>query len=55
MSSKAKNIAIWVVSVLLALEYAFSGVTKLIGMEEAVQGFRHAGYSDSFRLFIGAA
>jgi putative oxidoreductase len=55
MSSKAKSIAVWVVSVLLALEYAFAGATKLIGQDEAVQGFRHAGFSDGFRLFIGAA
>ena len=55
MSSKAKNIAVWVVSVLLAAEYAFASIPKLIGQEEAVQGFRQAGLGDSFRLFIGAA
>lgn len=55
MSSKTTKIAVWVVSVLLALEYAFAGITKLIGQAEAVEGFRHAGFSDGFRLFIGAA
>jgi len=38
------------VSVLLALEYAFASVTKLTGQDEAVQGFRHAGFPDGFRL-----
>ena len=55
MSSKATRIAVWVVCVLLALEYAFAGITKLIGQDEAVQGFRQAGFGDGFRLFIGAA
>jgi uncharacterized membrane protein YphA (DoxX/SURF4 family) len=55
MSTKAKKVAIWVVSVLLAAEYAFASIPKLIGQDEAVQGFRHAGFSDGFRLFIGAA
>src|SRR6185295_17597081 len=55
MSSKAKNIAVWIASVLLALEYAFAGITKLSGQEEGVQGFRNLGYGDNFRLFIGAA
>jgi len=55
MSNKATKIALLVVCVLLALEYAFAGIPKLMGQDEAVQGFRHAGFSDGFRLFIGAA
>ena len=55
MSSKATKIAIWVVCVLLALEYAFAGIPKLVGQSDAVQGFRQAGFPDGFRLFIGAA
>jgi putative oxidoreductase len=55
MSGKAKKIAVWVVSVLLAAEYAFASIPKLMGQSEAVQGFRQAGFSDGFRLFIGAA
>ncbi len=55
MSSKAKTIAVWVVSVLLALEFAGSGITKLIGLDQPVQVFHHLGFGDSFRLFIGAA
>jgi len=55
MSSKATKIAVWVVCVLLAAEYAFAGITKLMGQAEAVESFRHAGFSDGFRLFIGAA
>ncbi len=55
MSSKTTKIALLVVCVLLALEYAFAGIPKMMGQDEAVQGFRHAGFSDGFRLFIGAA
>jgi len=54
-ATKATNIAIWIGCVLLTLEFAFAGITKLIGQEEGVQGFRNLGYSDNFRLFIGAA
>ena len=49
------RIAVWVVCVLLALEYAFAGIPKVMGQEQAVQGFHQAGYSDGFRLFIGSA
>jgi len=55
MSSKATKITLWVVCVLLALEFAFAGIPKLMGQHEAVEGFRQAGFPDGFRLFIGAA
>ena len=54
-ASKAKTIGVWVVCGLLALQYLFAGATKLFGTAQAVEGFHHAGFSDGFRIFIGAA
>ncbi|HTO70645.1 MAG TPA: DoxX family protein [Myxococcota bacterium] len=48
------NIAIWVVSVLLFGLYEFAGLPKLMGAQQVVDGFRSWGFSDGFRLFIGA-
>lgn len=54
--SRGLNIAAWVASVLLfALFSVFAGPPKLMGDPQAVEGFTSMGYSDAFRLFIGAA
>jgi putative oxidoreductase len=50
-----KLIAVWVISVLLAALYVYGGIPKVTGAEQAVAGFRAWGFSDGFRLFIGAA
>jgi uncharacterized membrane protein YphA (DoxX/SURF4 family) len=55
MSTKAKNIALWVLAGLLAAAFAVAGTTKLLGAPEMVANFHRLGYSDGFRLFIGAA
>lgn len=51
--SKAKTIVLWIVSVLLAAMFLFSGVFKLLKPVEAKAGFVHYGYSPWFAIFIG--
>jgi putative oxidoreductase len=51
--SKAKTIVLWVVSVLLAAMFVFSGVFKLLKPAEAKAGFVHYGYAAWFAIFIG--
>jgi len=51
--SKAKTIILWVVSVLLAAMFLFSGVFKLLKPVEAKAGFVHYGYAAWFAIFIG--
>jgi uncharacterized membrane protein YphA (DoxX/SURF4 family) len=48
-------IAVWVISGLLASLFLFAGIPKVGGASNAVEGFRAWGFSDGFRLFIGAA
>jgi putative oxidoreductase len=56
MPSRGMNIAIWVVSALLFVLYTvIAGLPKLMGSQQVVEGFRSWGYSDGFRLFIGAS
>lgn len=52
---KARNWGLLSVSVLLALAFAASGITKLIGMQAHVDHFAKWGYPDWFRIFVGAA
>ncbi len=49
-----RTIATWVLALALAALFAFAGIPKLMGVQQAVDGFRSLGYSDGFRLFIGA-
>ena len=51
--SKAKNIVLWIASILLAAMFLFSGVFKLLKPEEAKAGFVHYGYAGWFTTFIG--
>ena len=46
--------AVRVLGWLLAAVFVMSGVTKLAGMQQAVDGFREFGFPDWFRLLIGA-
>ena len=46
----ASRVLAWV----LAIVFIMAGLTKLIGQQQAVEGFHHFGYSDEFRLVIGA-
>lgn len=50
----AQNVALWVVSAVLAALYLAAGLRKVGGEEEIVQGFLEWGYGDAFRVFIGA-
>jgi len=54
-TSRAKTIATWVLSGLLALLFMFAGGLKLWGEEQTVKGFASFGFSTWFRLFIGAS
>ena len=51
--SKAKNIVLWIVSILLAAMFLFSGTLKLLKPQEAKPMFVHYGYSAWFATFIG--
>ncbi|GGC56302.1 DoxX family protein [Hoyosella rhizosphaerae] len=44
----------WVLQILLAALFIFSGVVKLIGDPEQVEGFEELGWGQWFRYFIGA-
>src|SRR5438105_1527112 len=49
----AKTVALWVVSILCAAMFLFSGGSKFLKPEEATKGFAHFGYPDWFRILIG--
>jgi uncharacterized membrane protein YphA (DoxX/SURF4 family) len=50
---KFKTVAVWVLSVLLAVGFIFIGVTMLINSEgKMTEGFEHFGYPDWFRVLI---
>jgi putative oxidoreductase len=51
--SKGQKIALWVVSILLAAMFLFSGCFKLLKPDEAKAGFVHYGYAAWFATFIG--
>lgn len=54
--SRALNIAAWIASALMfALFTLAASPPKLMGDPQAVEGFLKSGYSDAFRLFIGAS
>ncbi len=52
--SKGKNIAVWIVSVLLGLAFVAAGTPKLLGVQQFVDNFHRYGYPDWFRLLTGA-
>ncbi|MDX2169574.1 MAG: DoxX family protein [Deltaproteobacteria bacterium] len=54
--SRAVNIAAWIASALLFLLFTVAASPpKLLGDPQAVEGFAKSGFSDAFRLFIGAS
>lgn len=55
MPSKLKTAGVWIVSVLLAALLLLAGIPKLMGGEGWVRHFARWGYSDWFRLVVGAA
>ena len=48
-----KRIGTWILQGLLAAVFLYAGSMKLAGSEAMVQVFRHLGYGDGFRIFIG--
>jgi uncharacterized membrane protein YphA (DoxX/SURF4 family) len=52
--SKGKKIVLWIVSILLAASFLFSGSFKLLKAEDARAMFVHYGYAAWFATFIGA-
>jgi len=53
-TSRNVKIATWVASGLLTALYLFAGSGKVMSNPQAVEGFAKYGYSDGFRMFIGA-
>jgi putative oxidoreductase len=51
--SKGGQIAVWVLTALLALMFLFAGAFKLSGAQTAVNNFAKWGYPDWFRVVTG--
>lgn len=54
-TGRGLRIAVWVVSGLLTALFLFAGFGKVTSNPQAIEGFAKYGYSDAFRLFIGAS
>lgn len=52
--TKAKTIALWVVSGVLAALYLMAGGSKLAGVEMHVKNFARWGWPDGMRVVVGA-
>jgi putative oxidoreductase len=52
--SKAKNIALRILQILLCLLFLGTGISKLMSRPEVVEGFREYGYPNHFYLLAGA-
>ena len=52
--SRALNIGLWVLQVLLAVFFVFAGLGKLLGDPAAVQMFHEIGFGQWFRYFTGS-
>lgn len=50
-----KQVAYWAVTALVALMMVGSGAAYLVGAPQMVEGFRHLGYPDYFRVVLGVA
>src|SRR4051812_29426608 len=53
MTTKTQNIIAWVLTALLALAFAGSGITKLLGVEMQIKNLESWGYPLWFRFPIG--
>ena len=53
MTTKTKNSIAWVLTALLALAFAGSGITKLLGVEMQIKNLESWGYPLWFRFPIG--
>jgi uncharacterized membrane protein YphA (DoxX/SURF4 family) len=51
--SKRKNIAVWSLTIVLALLFLAAGAFKLTGAQEAIDNFHRWGYPDWFRVLTG--
>lgn len=51
--TKKQSTMMWVLSVLLAALFVFAGASKVIGTEQAVEGFKSIGYPAWFRVLVG--
>lgn len=51
--SKSKSMLVWIVITLGALTYATAGTSKVLGVEQMVQGFTHFHLPLWFMIFIG--
>lgn len=53
MTGKTAGIAVWILSVLMALFFLIAGVPKLLGAQGHVEHFANWRYPDWFRLVVG--
>jgi len=53
-ANRGLKIALWVASDLLTALYLFAGFGKVSSNPQSVEGFTKYGYTEAFRLFIGA-
>src|SRR4051812_11932704 len=53
MTTKTQNIIAWVLTALLALAFAGSGITKLLGVEMQIKNLESWGYPLWYRFPIG--
>lgn len=49
-----KSLALWSLTLLLVVVFAAAGYAKVTGAPQMVDNFQRFGYSDSFRLLVGA-
>jgi putative oxidoreductase len=53
--SKGKKIALWVISILLGAMFVFSGLSKLLQLDQVKPMFVHYGYAPWFAVLIGTS
>ena len=53
MTTKTKNIIIWILACILALAFISSGITKLLGVEMQTRNFESWSYPQWFRFPVG--
>ena len=53
MTTKTKNIIVWILSGLLAFAFIGSGITKILGVEMQIKNLESWGYPLWFRFPIG--
>lgn len=55
MTDRKSRLAYWIPTGLLVLNFAFGGVSTLLGAESSLEVFRRLGYPDYFAVMLGVA